>query len=116
MSRAASDCFPRTRLGTLGGTVFFDRSAFFRAFFISCHSLAHFFRCSFHQEDEEEGMFLLASDLPAQGGMCDFHPTSTRSAAVAREMPTYSFRKQKSGASVSSSRTTPGRVSPCTLA
>ena len=51
--RAASDCFPRTRLGTLGGTVFFDRSAFFLAFFISCHSLAHFFRCSVHEEDEE---------------------------------------------------------------
>ena len=44
------------------------------------------------------------------------YPTSTRLAAVARETPTYSLRKQNMGESVSSSLTTPGRVSPCTLA
>ena len=40
-------------------------------------------------------------------------PTSTFSAAVAWEIPTYSLRRQNSGESPSSIRTTPGRVSPC---
>ncbi len=44
------------------------------------------------------------------------YPTSTRLAAVARETPTYSLRRQNIGESVSSSLTTPGRVRPCTLA
>ena len=43
-------------------------------------------------------------------------PTSTRCAAVARLTPTYSLRKQNIGLSVSSNLTTPGSVSPCTLA
>ncbi len=115
-SRWASVCFPRMRWGTLGG--------FFFAFFISCHSLAHFFRCSCHVEDgvEEHGMFPLTSDFLTHGSynldlvQTKGCPTSTSLAAVARDTPTYSLRRQKSGLSVSSNLTTPGKVSPCTLA
>ena len=82
-------CFPRTRRGTLGGA-----ACFF--FFISCHSFAHFLRCSCQ--------------------VVILYDTSTFWAEVARDIPTYSLRRQNIGESVSSSRTTPGRVSPCTLA
>ena len=104
MSRAGSTCFPRTLLGTFSGGLVLLRvfSAFCLARFISCHSLAHFLRCSC-----QVVIFCSLSFW----AMFLAQATSSRSCRVAREHPIYICLNVICVLSVSS-RTRPGKVNP----